>query len=205
MYKNFENNHKQFKSKLVENLNETLVIENESINRIKSRIEQTPIQEVKQRLLQHLEETHKQKNRLEQIIVKLSSEKPNKYKPNLSSLTPGSSSIIRTNLQNSIKPLSSNEDFNQRFKSLPEETELTRIKQDYIIEYDEVVAYHKLIHIAEMTDLPQPNDIIPLLKESMQEEESMAYWFQVHVTLILEILWPKLINSPNKAKSRLSS
>jgi len=54
----------------------------------------------------------------------------------LSSLTPGSSSIIRTNLQNSIKPLSSNEDFNQRFKSLPEETELTRIKQDYIIEYD---------------------------------------------------------------------
>ena len=198
MYKNFENNHKQFKSKLVENLNETLVIENESINRIKSRIEQTPIQEVKQRLLQHLEETHKQKNRLEQIIVKLSSEKPNKYKPNLSSLTPSSSSIIRTNLQNSIKPLSSNEDFNQRFKSLPEETELTRIKQDYIIEYDEVVAYHKLIHIAEMTDLPQPNDIIPLLKESMQEEESMAYWFQVHVTLILEILWPKLINSPIK-------
>ena len=49
-----------------------------------------------------------------------------------------------------------------------------------------------------MTDLPQPNDIIPLLKESMQEEESMAYWFQVHVTLILEILWPKLINSPIK-------
>ena len=80
MYKNFENNNKQFKSKLVEHLNETLFIENESISRIKSRIEQTPILEVKQRLLQHLEETHKQKNRLEQIIVKLSSEKPNKHK-----------------------------------------------------------------------------------------------------------------------------
>lgn len=199
MYKNFENNNKQFKSELVEHLNETLFIENESIGRIKSRIEQTPILEVKQRLLQHLEETHKQKNRLEQIIVKLSSEKPNKHKANLSPLTPDSSSIIRTNLQNSIKSLPSNEeDFNQRFKSLPEETELTRIKQDYIIEYDEVVAYHKLIHIAEMTDLPQPNDIIPLLKESMQEEESMANWYQVHVSLILENLWPKLINSPIK-------
>lgn len=140
MYKNFENNNKQFKSKLVEHLNETLFIENESIGRIKSRIEQTPILEVKQRLLQHLEETHKQKNRLEQIIVKLSSEKPNKHKANLLPSTPDSSSIIRTNLKNSIKSLPSNEeDFNQRFKSLPEETELTRIKQDYIIEYDEVV------------------------------------------------------------------
>ena len=66
MYKNFENNHKQFKSKLVENLNETLVIENESINRTTSRIEQTPIQEIKQKLTQHLEETYKQKNRLKQ-------------------------------------------------------------------------------------------------------------------------------------------
>ena len=90
MYKNFENNNKQFKSKLVEHLNETLFIEDESIGRIKSRIEQTPILEVKQRLLQHLEETHKQKNRLEQIIVKLSSEKPNKHKANLLPLTPDS-------------------------------------------------------------------------------------------------------------------
>ena len=29
MYKNFENNNKQFKSELVEHLNETLFIENE--------------------------------------------------------------------------------------------------------------------------------------------------------------------------------
>mgnify|MGYP003575322707 CR=1 FL=1 len=200
MYKNFENNNKQFKSKLVEHLNETLLIENESIDRITLRIKQTPIQEVKQRLLQHLEETRNQKNRLEQIIVKLSSEKPNTHKENLSPLPPDSSSIIKKTLQNSIKSLPGNEDdFNQRFNSsIPEETELTRIKQDYIIEYDEVVAYHKLIHIAEITDLPQPNDIMPLLKESIQEEESMANWYQVHVSVILETLWPKLINSPIK-------
>ena len=37
MYKNFENNNKQFKSKLVEHLNETLFIENESIDRITSK------------------------------------------------------------------------------------------------------------------------------------------------------------------------
>ena len=105
MYKNFENNNKQFKSKLVEHLNETLFIENKSIDRITLRIEQTPIQEVKQRLLQHLEETHNQKNRLEQIIVKLSSEKHNKHKENLSPLPPDSLSIIKKTLQNSIKSL----------------------------------------------------------------------------------------------------
>ena len=175
MYKNFENNNKQFKSKLVEHLNETLFIENKSIDRITLRIEQTPIQEVKQRLFQHLEETHNQKNRLEQIIVKLSSEKPNNPKANLSPLEPHSSNMIKKPPQNSTKSLPNKEDdFNERFNSIPEEIELNRIKQDYIIEYDEVVAYHKLIHIAEMTDLPQLNDIISLLKESMQEEESMA-------------------------------
>lgn len=47
MYKNFENNNKQSESKLVQHLKETLFIENESMDRISSRIVQTPIQEVK--------------------------------------------------------------------------------------------------------------------------------------------------------------
>jgi hypothetical protein len=44
-------------SELVENLNEVLSTENASIDRIISRIDKTPIQEVKQRLKQHLEES----------------------------------------------------------------------------------------------------------------------------------------------------
>jgi hypothetical protein len=47
MYKNFEYNNKQSESKLVQHLKETLFIENESIDKISSRIVQTPIQEVK--------------------------------------------------------------------------------------------------------------------------------------------------------------
>ncbi|HEX5892505.1 MAG TPA: DUF892 family protein, partial [Nitrososphaeraceae archaeon] len=58
-------------SKLVENLTEELSIENASVDRITSRIDQTPIQEVKQKLKQHLEETHIQKSRLERIIIQL--------------------------------------------------------------------------------------------------------------------------------------
>jgi ferritin-like metal-binding protein YciE len=58
-------------SELVENLNEALSTENASVDRIISRIDQTPILEVKQRLKQHLDETHLQKNRLKTIITQL--------------------------------------------------------------------------------------------------------------------------------------
>ncbi|MBD0359501.1 MAG: DUF892 family protein, partial [Nitrososphaeraceae archaeon] len=58
-------------SQLIEHLNEALSTENASIDRIISRIDQTPIQEVKQKQKQHLGETHIQKSRLERIITQL--------------------------------------------------------------------------------------------------------------------------------------
>ena len=45
----------------IDQLNKTLSIENAAIERLTTRIEQTPIQDIKQRLVQHLKETHKQK------------------------------------------------------------------------------------------------------------------------------------------------
>jgi ferritin-like metal-binding protein YciE len=70
-------------SELIENLNEALSTENASVDRIISRIDQTPIQEVKQRLKQHLEETYIQKNRLKRIIIGLGG-KPTEAKAELS-------------------------------------------------------------------------------------------------------------------------
>ena len=58
-------------SGLVERLNEVLSIENASVDRITSRISQTPIQELNRRLKQHLEETYLQKSRLQRIITEL--------------------------------------------------------------------------------------------------------------------------------------
>ena len=68
--KNYDDNI-QLISELVENLNEVLSTENASIDRIISRIDQTPVQEVKQRLKQHLGETYIQKQRLKSIIIGL--------------------------------------------------------------------------------------------------------------------------------------
>jgi hypothetical protein len=47
-------NENQIRSKLIEDLNKTLSIENVVIERINARKDETPIQEVKQRLIKHL-------------------------------------------------------------------------------------------------------------------------------------------------------
>jgi adenylate cyclase len=86
----------------------------------------------------------------------------------------------------------------EEHNSMPEEMELMQIKQDLIIEYDELVAYDTLIQIIQRTNLPQQNEITLLLEQSMQEEESMAYWYKMHTPLILDNLWPKIIHTSIK-------
>ena len=82
-YKKSYDNKVQLLSELIDKLNEVLSTENASVDRIISRIDQTPIQEVKQRLKRHLKETHIQKNRLRRIIIKLGG-KPTDVKADLS-------------------------------------------------------------------------------------------------------------------------
>jgi adenylate cyclase len=182
----------------IDHLNKTLSIENAAIERLTTRIEQTPIQDIKQRLVQHLKETHKQKSRLVQIISILG-KKPDNIKANSPQSVAGTSNKIKNTFQTTADYLTYNENFKDGLNSsIPEEIELIKIKQDFIREYDELVAYNTLLHIAEeIPDLTQ-NDIIKSLKETIQEEESMVYWFQVHAPLLFDTLWPKLINSPIK-------
>ena len=54
--------------KLNLHLNEALAIENAAVQRLQSRIKQTKIENVKQRLQAHLEETKRQQERLKQLI-----------------------------------------------------------------------------------------------------------------------------------------
>lgn len=61
----------QLLSELIDKLNEVLTTENASVDRIISRMDQTPIQDVKQKLKQHLKETNIQKSRLRKIIIRL--------------------------------------------------------------------------------------------------------------------------------------
>jgi class 3 adenylate cyclase/ferritin-like metal-binding protein YciE len=193
--KNYDDNI-QLISELVENLNEALSTENASIDRIISRIDQTPIQEVKQRLKQHLEETHIQKSRLERIITQLGG-KPTDAKADLSRSNPPTTMTMRKNFPKTAE--SKTEGNSQENSALEEEEELVQMKQDFIIEHDELVAYESLIRrTMQMTDTPQQHEITFLLEKSMREEESIAYWYKIHTPLILDNLWPKIIHTSIK-------
>jgi adenylate cyclase len=180
-------------SGLVERLNEVLSIENASVDRITSRISQTPIQELNRRLKQHLEETYLQKSRLQRIITELGG-KPTYAKADLSRLAQPATIIMK---KRSIKTTTaeSKKGDNVRDNSVPEEEELVRIKQDRTIEFSEVKGYESLIQTIQTTDIPRQDEITHLLEQSVQEEESMAHWYKIHEPLVIDKLWPKMIHA----------
>ena len=101
--------------------------------------------------------------------------------------------------QTLVKPSDTkNENLIDDITSFPEQAEFAKIKQDYIIEYDELVAYETLIQIAETTEFEDKDAVMKVLNESKQEEELMVYWFQLHAPVILDNLWPKMINNAMK-------
>ena len=199
--KNYDNNinNVQSISNLVEDLNEILSVENASAERILSRIDQTPIQEVKQRLKQHLKETHIQKSRLQRIITELGG-KPTDAKSDLSRLSQPATIIMK---KRSIKTAESKKEDNVRDNSMPEEDELVRIKQDRIIEFNELKDYESLIQTMQTMDMPQQHENTLLLEQSVQEEESMAYWYKIHEPLVIDKLWPKMIHASIRRGQKL--
>ena len=123
-------------SKYVEFINEALSAENAAIDRITSRMDQTPIPEVKQRLHQHLEETHKQRERLTQLITRFGG-KPTDSKAQLPILAPPATTLIKKTVKDSLEPIT---DY-KKDNPLPEEMELMQLKQDTLIEGMEIVGY----------------------------------------------------------------
>jgi ferritin-like metal-binding protein YciE len=86
------------KSKFVDYLNEILSAENAAIDRLQTRIQETPIQEAKQRLQQHLQETRGQQGRLEKLITDYDGS-PTKSKANLPMLNPPATSMMKDTIK----------------------------------------------------------------------------------------------------------
>jgi ferritin-like metal-binding protein YciE len=170
----------------MEHFNEMLSAENAAVDRIQTRIDQTPIQAAKQRLQQHLAETREHQDRLQQLITKLGGE-PTDSKADLPILKPPTTSMLKKTLKNTVKSVSKGTD-----NPMPEEMELMQTKEDLIIENAEIVAYDMLIQICQRTNL---QDAIPLLKQSLQEEESMANWIKTNTPSMLDQLWPKIVSA----------
>jgi ferritin-like metal-binding protein YciE len=170
-------------SKIVEYFNEALSVENAAIDRLQTRIGECSLQEGKQRLQQHLEETMGQQNRLQEIISKYGGS-PTDAKAHLSTPKPPVTQLMRKALGDTIKSVKGDTD-----NPLLEELELIRTKEDAILEHAEIVSYRMLMQLAERAGA---QDAIPLLKQNLQEEESMAKWIMDNTPSMLDRLWPKI-------------
>ena len=93
------------------------------------------------------------------------------------------------------KTAESKKENNVRGNSMSEEEELVRIKQDRIIEFNELEGYESLMQTMQTMDMPEQHEITLLLEQSVQEEESMAYWYKIHEPLVIDKLWPKMIHA----------
>jgi ferritin-like metal-binding protein YciE len=180
------NNSSELTSKVVEDFNEILSAENAAIDRIQSRIEQTPMESAKQRLKQHLEETRGHQDRLQQLISRLGGE-PTESKADLPILKPPTTSMIKKTVKDTVKSMTRGTD-----NPIAEEMELMNTKQDLIIENAEIVAYEMLIQICQRSNL---DDAIPILKQNLSEEESMASWIKTNTPVMLDQLWPKIVTA----------
>jgi ferritin-like metal-binding protein YciE len=161
--------------KLTLHLNEALAIENAAIQRLQSRIKQTKIENVKQRLQAHLEETKKQQDRLKQLISGLGNGQKSaatKDKAQLPIPTP---------------PRSLTNIFGRMMTSA--ESELIAAKEDAIVENAEIIIYDMLTHLAERMNAA---NAISILSESLSEERAMADWIKTNTPDMVAQLWPEI-------------
>jgi len=160
--------------KLTLYLNEALAIENAAVQRLQSRIKQTKIQNAKQRLQLHLEETRGQQDRLKQLISDLGGGKSNATKD-------------KAQLPIPTTPISLTKIIGKMMTSA--ELELKAAKEDAIIENAEIIIYDMLTHLAERLNATH---VIPILTQSISEERSMAEWIKTNTPEMVIELWPEI-------------
>ena len=193
-------------NKLLQYLNEMLSTENAALERLESRIQQTTLENVKVQLQQHLQETREQQQRLINLIKNRgvgTTFSPTSSKADLPLLNPKTETTSRVDEmiskpkdtestkmrdQDKLKSIV-NENENVMMKA---EKELQEAKQDGIVENAEIISYRTLIEVAKIIGA---NDALPILEQSLKEEESMAKWIMTNLSELLEKLWPYIESS----------
>jgi ferritin-like metal-binding protein YciE len=153
-------------------LNEALAMENAAVERLQLRIKQTKIENLKERLRLHLEETREQQNRLKQLISDVGRKNPTKDKAQLPI-----PSVPKTMAKMIGRIMTS------------AELELRGAKEDAIIENAEIVLYDMLMHLVEKMGI---TNAISVISQSLSEEKAMADWIKTNAPDILMQLWPEI-------------
>jgi adenylate cyclase len=195
---NYDNSRNNLRADLnpVKELNEILSIENAAAVRIASRINNTPIEALKEILKRHLDVTNIQKIRLQNIIRQFGGRPTDANADLLSSFVSSSTASGTKKSENDLPENLEIEEQNRMIKqSLPEDYEIVQLRQDFAINHDELMAYESLIENMQVIDIPHKQENLTLLEKSMREEELMVYWYKTHTPLILDSIWPKVIHT----------
>jgi ferritin-like metal-binding protein YciE len=176
----------EVKDKLVEHLNEMLSAENAAVDRLDSRIAECLLEEGKEQLKHHKNETLRHQERLRQIITDLGGN-PTDSKADLPTLRLPTGMLAKKTLTDMAKSITGGGGGDTN--PMPEELELMHTKEDYGIEHVEIIAYRTLIQLCERLGV---SDAIPLLQQSMQEEQSMAKWIETNIPITFDKIWPRI-------------
>lgn len=167
-------------NKFIDHLNEVVSIENAAIERLERRIQETAIQDSKKILQQHLQEEKEQQRRLIDLISTYG-KKPTDSKADLISLHSLTNeardkmkkdNVDTGNDTNTTKISSTIHDSNNINNTMmtPEEAEILNTKEDALIKNNEISAYKTIL---KMDKGVIGKDVIDILKQNLQEKESM--------------------------------
>ena len=165
----FQKKQISLNDKLVLYLNDALSMENASMQRLQSRIKQTRLQDSKQQMEYHLEETKEQQNRLRQLISNLDG-KPTKDKAQLP--IPSAPKSLMNILKRHMTSA---------------EIELKGTKEDAVVENAEIVFYDMLIQLVHKFEVE--GEAVSVLTQILDEEKSMAEWIRSNTPVMLTQLW----------------
>ena len=151
-------------------LNEILSIEHAVIERLHRRMQETSLQNLQNSLQDQLQEEKEQQSRLENLITEYGG-KPTDSKvdlPSLNSLTDATMDAMKKKKDNALNSqVETHDSKNDRMTS--QEIEILNTKEDALIKSAEILAYKKVLKVAEkITD----KDAINILKQNLQEKES---------------------------------
>jgi ferritin-like metal-binding protein YciE len=191
--------------KFVEHLNELLSIENTTQVHLQDRIRETPIEDMRKRFGNHLDETTEHQRRLQQAI-KLLGGTPTESKGHLPSLIPSTTTLaaktvkdtVRETVKSVTEAATGRGGMTDVGKLTSEEVELLKTKNDMIIEDAEVISYRWILKTAERLGIR--DDAVSPLKQTLQEEERMSQWLTDNSPLILDYHWSKIEASLGKSE-----
>ena len=159
-------------------MNEILSAENAAVDRLQTRIQETPIQDAKQRLQQHLQETRGQQGRLAKLITDYRGS-PTKSEADLPILKPPAPSMMKDTIKNTVKSITTGAE-----NPTSEEMEIRNIK-DAIVENAEIIAYKMC---SQLADKMNAQDAISVFQQNTEEEVSMFNWIMTNAPSMLNQL-----------------